>query len=249
MINQVVLSHRVHVLGRKEDLPTVNLAGSVAIVLDILFATTTMTAALAAGATMVIPTMDEATARAESARHPHGSFVLAGELYSRVFDGFAPTTPQALLAHGIRERKLIQATTNGTVAVKQAAGADHLYAASMLNSAAIVKHVLARHPDHRIVIVCSGSMGNFNIEDFYGAGYLVELFAEALGRGADLSDGALAARALYRSGEPVETLSNCRVGRMMLERGHADEVAYAARRSTLDVIPKLEGGVIVAWGG
>lgn len=241
----VVLDHKLHVLGRKEDLYTVDLSGKVVIVLDILFATTTMTAALADGAALVIPTMDEASARDEGTRHAPGSHVLCGELYSEVFDGFAPTTPLALLRHGVRDKKLIHATTNGTVAVKEAAGAEHLYVGSLLNGKALAELVLSRHRGSPIVIVCSGSMGNFNLEDFYGAGYLVELLAPAFPVDADLSDGARAARALYRSGQPFDTLINCRVGRMMDSRGLREEVAYATRLSSLDLVPVVRDGVIV----
>jgi 2-phosphosulfolactate phosphatase len=242
----VILNHKLHVLGRKEDLDTVKLPGKVIIVLDILFATTTMTAALAHGATMVIPTMDEATARAEGARHAPDSHVLSGELYSETFDGFAPPTPVALLEHGVRDKKLILATTNGTVAVKESAAAEHLYVASLLNGAAVVDHTLKAHPTSTVIIVCSGSMGNFNLEDFYGAGYLVELFAKSLGESADLSDGARAARAIYRSGNPFDTLINCRVGRNMDGRGLRHEVEYATQLSSLQIVPVLRNGVVVA---
>ncbi len=242
----VVLSHRLHVLSRKEELATVELAGKVVIVLDILFATTTMTTALAHGATMVIPTMDETSARTESTRHAAGSYVLAGELYANVFEGFAAPTPLALLDYGIRDKKLILATTNGTVAVKESAAADHLYIASLLNSAAVVSHILARHPTSAIVIVCSGSMGNFNLEDYYGAGYLVDLFVKSLGQDLDVSDAARASRAVFVSGKPVDMLSSCRVGRIMTGRGHAREIDYATQLSSQQVVPRFQDGVIVA---
>jgi 2-phosphosulfolactate phosphatase len=89
-------------------------------------------------------------------------------------------------------------------------------------------------------------MGNFNLEDFYGAGYLVDLLAERLGESADFSDAARVARAFYRSGDPFPTLLNCRVGRMMIDRGLEHEVEYASQRSALDVVPRFDGGRLVA---
>jgi 2-phosphosulfolactate phosphatase len=89
-------------------------------------------------------------------------------------------------------------------------------------------------------------VGHFNLEDFYGAGYLVQLLAERLGEQADFSDAARVARKLYRSGDPLPTLTDCRVGQMMMERGLAHEIAYAAQLSVLDVVPRLEGGRLVA---
>ncbi len=241
----MIVSHKIHVLGRKEDLDSVRLPGKVVIVLDVLFATSTVVAALAHGAPSVIPALDEAAARAEGARHAPGTYVLAGELYADTLPGFAPPTPLALVAHGVAGKHVIYSTTNGTVALQGAAAADHVYAAALLNGRAVVEHVLARHPDHTILIVCSGSLGNFNLEDFYGAGYLVELLAERLGREADFSDAARVARVLFRSGDPVPTLTDCRVGRMMAERGLAHEIAQAARLSTLAVVPRLEAGRLV----
>jgi 2-phosphosulfolactate phosphatase len=236
------LAHKVHVLGRKEELDTVRLPGKVAIVLDVLFATSTIVTAIANGAAVVIPTLDEAAARAEATRHPEGSYVLSGELLAETLPGFAPTTPLALLEHGIARKTVIYSTTNGTVALNGAAGARHVYAAALLNARAVIDHVLARHPSRTILIVCSGSLGNLNLEDYYGAGYLVELLAERLGEGADFSDAARVARAFYRSGEPYPTLLDCRVGRMMSARGLDREIEYAAQRSALDVVPRLEDG-------
>jgi 2-phosphosulfolactate phosphatase len=239
------LTHKVHVLGRREDLDTVRLPGKIAIVLDVLFATSTIATALAHGALRVLPRVDEAAARAEGACHPEGSCVLAGELLAETLPGFAAPTPLALVAHGVAGRSVVYSTTNGTVALGDASGAEHVYAAALLNGVATVEHVLAAHPDRTLLIVCSGSMGNFNLEDFYGAGYLVELLAQRLGESVDFSDAARAARALFRSGASAALLADCRVGRMMIARGLAHEVEYAARLSALDVVAKLDGSEVV----
>ena len=47
MSAKIELNHRIHVLTRKEELDGVRVPGKVVVVLDILFATTTMVAALA----------------------------------------------------------------------------------------------------------------------------------------------------------------------------------------------------------
>src|SRR5262252_4269697 len=177
----MILSHKIHVLGKKEELDTVRLPGKVVIVLDVLFATSTMVAALAEGASAVVPTLDGAAARAAAEREPAGSFVLAGELNTVTLEGFAPPTPLALIRHGVAGRKLIYSTTNGTVAFHACADADDVYAGALLNGEAVVERVLSAHPGRTVLIVCSGSANNFNLEDFYGAGYLIDLLAQRLG--------------------------------------------------------------------
>jgi len=242
----MILHHKVHVLGRKEEIDTVRLPGKIVIVLDVLFATSTIATALASGARAVTPALDEAAARAEGARHAPESVVLAGELYAETLPGFAPPMPQALVAYGSTDKHVIYSTTNGTVALKSMTGAERVYAAALLNGRAVVEHVLSAHPDNTILIVCAGTMGNFNFEDFYGAGYLVDLVAQQLGEQADYSDAARAARRLFRAVEPLPGLLDCRVGRMMTERGFRHEVEYAAQLSVLPVVPEYDGTRIFA---
>lgn len=242
MSAQIHLDHKVHVLTKKEELDTVRVPGKVVVVLDILFATTTMVTALAHGATEVLPVLDEAAARAQAGSLAQGSFVLAGELYAQTLPGFAHPAPLALLKHGVQGKTLVYSTTNGTVAMTQCAGAANVYCGALLNAGAIVEQVLARHRGETVLIVCSGSGNNFNLEDFYGAGCFVERFATALGASADLSDAAKAARSLYRALRVPEALLDCRVGRMMAERGLAAEVEFACREDAFAVVPVLREG-------
>jgi 2-phosphosulfolactate phosphatase len=228
---------RLHVLYRKEDLDGMRLAGKVVVVLDVLFATTTIVTALARGAADVIPTLDEWRARAVAAELPEGSFVAAGELNAITLDGFAPPTPLALSEQGLAGRTLVYSTTNGTVALENARGAAHVYAAALVNADAVVERVVRAHPDETVLLVCSGSAGAVNLEDLVGAGCLVDRFAAHWRGETELTDAALAARAVYRSGTPFDVLMRARVGRMMRDQQLVHEVEFAARESTFDVVP------------
>src|SRR5687767_11850712 len=142
---RIDLHHKVHVLTKKEELDSVRVPGKVVVVLDILFATTTMVTALAHGAKEVIPVLDEAAARLEANRFSDPSFVLAGELYAEVLPGFAHPAPLALLEHGIKDKTVIYSTTNGTVAMTQPARAARVYCGALLNARALVEHVVRQH--------------------------------------------------------------------------------------------------------
>jgi 2-phosphosulfolactate phosphatase len=96
-----------------------------------------------------------------------------------------------------------------------------------------------------VLLVCSGSADNFNLEDFYGAGYLVSLFAR-YGTPRELSDAALAAQMLHDGADAFECLASSRVGRMMLSRGLEREVRFAARKSCFEVVPELRDGCVRA---
>jgi len=236
---KIDLSHKVHVLTKKEELDSVRVPGKVVVVLDILFATTTMVTALAHGAKEVVPVLDEAEALARAKEFEKNSYVLSGELFAETLAGFAHPAPLSLLEHGVEGKTLIYSTTNGTVAMMQPARAARVYCGALLNARALAEHILAQHPRETVLIVCSGSGNNFNFEDFYGAGYFVECFREHVG---DLSDAAKAALALYRHAKAPEALLDCRVGRMMVARGLAREVEFACRRDIFPVVPALEQG-------
>ena len=66
----VELHHKIHVLTKKEELDSVRVAGKVVVVLDILFATTTMVAALANGASEVCRCWTRQAARARCEDFP-----------------------------------------------------------------------------------------------------------------------------------------------------------------------------------
>jgi 2-phosphosulfolactate phosphatase len=239
---KIEFNHRIHVLTRKEELDGVRVAGKVVVVLDILFATTTMVAALAHGATEVIPVADEKSARDAGAQRADGSYVLSGELNAETLPGFAHPAPVALLQHGVKDKALIYSTTNGTVSMTLAAGAKRVYCGSLLNAAAVAAHIAAEHARDTVLILCSGSAGNFNLEDFYGAGCLVERFAGVPGAGADFSDAARTALAFFRHAQAPQVLLECRVGRMMAARGLAHEVEFACRFDAFPIVPVLKDG-------
>jgi 2-phosphosulfolactate phosphatase len=228
----------LHVLLKKEDLDPTHLAGRVVIVLDILFATSTMVHALSEGVDAIWPALNTDDANVVAAGV--GACIKSGEYLAEHLPGFAPAMPLLLGREPLRGKALVYCTTNGTIALRAATGAAFTYVGALLNGAALVSHVVRNHPDSQVLIVCSGSVGNFNLEDFYGAGHFVEHF-QRLGN-YELNDAARGAK-LLRAGYDARTvLMGSRVGLMMQAKGLADEVEYCTRLDVLDVIGRLEGG-------
>ncbi len=233
---------KLHVLTRKEELDQNRLAGKVVVVVDVLFATSTIVTALQHGATEVIPVLNEDAARAEALHHAKGHCLLAGEKNMETIADFASFAPLALIEHDLTGKRLIYSTTNGTVALRQAEAAPHVYAAALLNGEAVARHIRAEHSAQTLLIVCAGSIGVFNLEDFYAAGFLVDRLSVGGAAQWALSDSALAAHALYERFQPEECLLRSRVGRIMEERGRVDEVRFAARVNEFAIVPSLIHG-------
>jgi 2-phosphosulfolactate phosphatase len=111
---------QIHVVTHKEELRPHELDGKIAVVLDVLFATTTIVQALHAGAVAVLPTLNPDRALAAAAALPKNSTLLAGELNSERLPGFAHFAPLALAEESLAGKIVVYSTTNGTVSSRPA---------------------------------------------------------------------------------------------------------------------------------
>lgn len=231
----------LHVLLRREDIDPARLDGRVVVVIDVLFATSTIVHVLAAGAAAVYPARDDEDARRAAGERPDA--VLAGEYLAITQPGQAPATPQALASRLPIGGEVIYTTTNGTRAIAACAGADAVYAGALTNAAALAAHIVAAHPGVPVLLVCAGSLGRFNLEDFLGAGRLVRAL-RANGAYA-ATDSALAAELAFAGSQPADALAASRVGRLLARNGLADEIAFAADCDSCAVVPVLRDGMLV----
>jgi 2-phosphosulfolactate phosphatase len=231
---------KVHVLTHKAEILSEKLEDKVVVVLDILFATSSIVAAMSQGCTSVIPTPNSEQALEKAKNPEYSKFVLSGELNADTLPGFAHPTPISLINSDIKGNGLIYCTTNGTVALHDSQNAASVYAGSLLNGKAVVEKINRDHQGSTILIVCSGSQDRFNLEDFYGAGQLVSYLSAQSGfKDAQYSDSSIAAKHIYETGNGLDLLKKSRVGQMMINRDLEHEIAFAAQENITTVIPKL----------
>ena len=166
--------------------------------------------------------------------------VLVGEYQGKTIDGFLSPNPLEL-KNKLKDKTVILSTTNGTVAIKKSAKAKTVYAASILNGLAVVRHLLEHHQqEETIVLVCAGSSGEFNMEDFYGAGYFIDCLIENSPTELELTDSAFAAHRFF-DGSRVngEILRQSRIGTKLAEYGYDQEVQFVSQQSILTNVPIL----------
>jgi 2-phosphosulfolactate phosphatase len=231
---------KIHVLLTHQELDAARLGGKVVVVLDVLFATTTVVHALAAGATGIRPvrTREDAVHRANQLAP--GLRVLAGEHLGQSIPEFAPATPLALTATGINDCEIVYCTSNGTQALMAVSGAVAVYVGALLNGHALARHLIAQHPHSTLLIVCAGSLGRFNLEDFHAAGHLIEHLVD--GAEYALTDSAIAALHAFRGCDTATALRESRVGRILLQHHLDDELDLATRKDSLAVVPVMRDG-------
>ena len=239
---------KIHVLFKKEEIDAAQMKDDkIAIVFDILLATSTITACLEAGARQVIPVLDVAEAKVVAERFNSIDICLAGEDRGLSIPGFMDPTP-LYLKEKVSDKTVVLLTTNGTIAIRKSADAHHVYISSLLNVPAVVEQVRKVHKNETIVLVCSGSQNQFCFEDFYGAGYFVSEMAKQYGEiELDMSDHALAAMVLYESAATgtTELMKQTRVGKMLTTYDYQEDLAYISQQGISTVIPKLINGTII----
>jgi 2-phosphosulfolactate phosphatase len=201
-------------------------AASLAIVVDVLRATSTIAQALAAGYERVLcaAEVDEAMRLRQTVA---GSLV-GGEREAKRIAGFdVGASPREFLER--RAATLILSTTNGTRAILSAAAqADEVVLGSLLNLGAVTHYAAERGGD--VAVVCAGFKSAFALDDAYCAGRIVALLA------GDRSDAALAAELVAGSfPTALEGLNARTYGPPGLE----EDIAFCARESVLDVVPRL----------
>ncbi|WP_199794690.1 2-phosphosulfolactate phosphatase [Lentibacillus sp. Marseille-P4043] len=233
---------KIHLLLKKEEVDTVQMdENKIAVVFDVLLATSTITACLDYGARQVIPVMDEAEALKEAKNFSQEDISLVGEYDGKTIDGFLDPAPLALKEH-VAAKTVVLSTTNGTVAIRKAASAKEVYIASLLNGRAVSKQIADMYDNETIIVVCSGSKNQFCLEDFYGAGYFIDQLVNAYGGQIDLTDSALTAKLFYENVSDQAVLRDSRVGKMLENYGFEDDIAYVNQRGILSVIPRLVDG-------
>jgi 2-phosphosulfolactate phosphatase len=213
---------RVHVAFTPDEAASAPLG----IVVDVLRATSTIAQALASGFRCVLCCAEIEEARALRAEIPDS--LVGGERQAVQIPGFdVGASPREFVQ--ARAGTLILSTTNGTRAILETAQrCERVLLASLLNLDAVA--AAAREED--AVIVCAGFQGAFALDDAYCAGRLVQLLE------ADRSDAAIAAELVARAfPTALEGLHARTYGPPGLE----EDIAFCARESVLDVVPRFVG--------
>lgn len=240
---------KLHVLLTKEEVPNYKVSkGTIVVIFDVLLATTTIATVLYHGASEVIPVMNAEEGLLIANSLEDSTTVLTGESGGRTIAGFVDPLP-TLLMDCVANKTIVLSTTNGTVAIQSVSNAKTIYAASLVNAEAVAEKISTNHVDTEILIVCAGSMGQFAMEDFYGAGCLIDKLIHKCGAW-DLTDSANTSLLLFRGnktdGEKV--LKASATGKMMMEMDLDRDVEFASEQSIIPIVPQLENGKMIVKG-
>ncbi len=222
----------------------------IAVVIDVLRATTTIVAAIENGAAGVVPVRETDEAIAVMRRIGRERVLLCGERGAETIAGFdLGNSPAAYARDVVAGKTLAFTTTNGTRALVDAArGAPAVLCGALVNRDAVARALLAAGDD--ALLVCAGDDGALSFDDLLAAGAIV---AAVHARDATVrrSDAARAAMALYESNASRITtaVASGTHARRLRELGFADDVVACARVDVSTCVPVYRDGLIAGASG
>lgn len=146
-----------------------SIEGKTAIVIDVFRASTLICAMFSNGVKAVYPVSDLDKAQEMKSK----GFLLAAErkglkLPFADFDN----SPFSFQTDQVKDKNIVYSTLNGTNTINQVRNAKHILIASFLNRKAVLEKLIELNND--LVIVCSGWLGKFCLEDTLLAGNLAK---------------------------------------------------------------------------
>jgi 2-phosphosulfolactate phosphatase len=232
----------VELVYRHEDFARKLAHGRTVVVIDVLRATTSITAMLMNGAESIIPVMTPE--EAFDLREQEG-YLLAGERNGLRIDGFDfGNSPLELTQERIAERAIVLCTSNGTQALVKASEANRVVTASFLNASAVARNVAGAGDD--VVVLCAGTIGEYSLEDTVCGGMVIS------GLDGTLSGDAAKAVDEFRKyeGRLPECLRDSFHGQDLMRLGFEADLEYAAQTDATTIVPVLdESGRVVPQAG
>ena len=233
------MSASIDVVFTPDLLPFCDLTGKTVVVTDILRATTTITFAVANGATAITPVLTPEDAFRLAANQPNT--LIGGERGGMKVDGFdLGNSPREYTESVVSGRQIVLTTTNGTRTLQACRAAERILVGSFFNLSAIVDQLA--QVEGELVIACSGREGGFCTEDTAFAGACVAALAET-----QLTDAAETAKILYQThhDDLFGMLRNCYHGRSLAGIGLGEDLEFCAQVDIVDVLPHLVDGKII----
>ncbi len=212
------------------------------VVIDIFRASTTIYAALAAGAAEIhfAGSQDEA-ARLKASLGDRA--VLAGERGGHRIDGYdLGNSPLAITPEAVSGRPVIMNSTNGTKLLRRFAEFDHVVVGSVVAASAVARHL--RYYDADPIFAAAATEGRFSAEDTLAAGLIISRLDRPQ---EEMDDAAAAAVRLVTlsDGDWVTWSAQSRHGRYLQSIGFGEDLPYCLEPDRFDFVGIKNNGRIV----
>ncbi|NOR88542.1 MAG: 2-phosphosulfolactate phosphatase family protein [Bacteroidales bacterium] len=232
---------KIDVYLRHQDVNSQDLENCNVVVIDVLRATSVIATALYNGA-LSVQTVAEVH-QAFAIQKQNADVLLAGERNTVKVAGFHfGNSPLEMIPVAVKGRKLVMSTSNGSKAVAVAELAKSLRTVAFVNMNAVVSDLLELNED--FVIICSGTNGNFSLDDGLAAGMLINRIQAK--KEVEINDSGLAMSLIIKDESMLTTnLKDCYHLKLLQKRNFQEDIDYCLSTDIIDVVPKFMNGKFV----
>ena len=238
---------RIQVVPTAQQAQDIDCNGKIAIVIDVLRATSVITTALDNGAQEVIPVRTVEEAQNLYATSDASKTLRGGERNALKIEGFdLSNSPLEYKKKVVEGKTIIITTTNGTNAINNVKGADEVVLACFRNVTAVADHLvgLSHRGSRDVVVVCAGTEGRFSLDDGLCAGMLIELLKQKTE--VETDDLGLLVTQYYQQNKTnlFGALSGCFHLKRLFTLGFYDDIRFCLETNCVMTVPVVQEGKI-----
>ena len=251
----------IRVLNTAQQAQDIDFSGKIAVVIDVLRATSVITTALENGAREVIPVKTIEEANSLFATSDANKTLRGGERNALKIDGFdLSNSPLEYKKKTVEGKRVIVTTTNGTNAINNVKGANEVVLACFRNAEAVAEFILRlswydsptgsvvglpQCGSRNIIIVCAGTEGRFSLDDGLCAGMLIELLKQKAEVETDDLGLLLSRYYIENKSNLFGVLSGCFHLKRLFALGFYDDIRFCLETNCVKAVPVFKTGKVV----
>ena len=221
----------------------------IAVVIDVLRATTTIAWALKNGADSIEVFADLDLLREKAMKWDPDKRVMLAERGGKKIDGFdLGNSPLTVTKEIVEGKRLFMSTTNGTKALQKVENSEFLFPMALTNRKAVADRIISLNRSN-ILVLGSGWEGNYSLEDSLAAGALADYLMKFQDLDINIVNDELnAALALWNfwKDDVLKCLKTATHGKRLSSIGnYEDDFKCCSQIDCLDIVPtQIERGII-----
>lgn len=231
---------KINLIPSVKHIEETRIDGKIAVVIDVLRATSVITTALNNGAVSVTPVIEIE----DALKLRDGGTLLGGERKGLKIDSFdLANSPLEYTRERVAGKRIVLTTTNGTIAINKSMGAEKILIGSMLNGESTARKIIDNNRD--TVIVCSGTAGMFSLDDFICAGKIIYEVKSKVD--ADMDDFAATAYMAYRDNINTidEYIKMAGHYKYLVSIGLKKDIEYCFKEDVINIVPEFKNNSII----
>ena len=217
----------------------------IAVVIDVLRASTTIITAFANGCDRVIPMAEVKQAFKTAKKLINKGVLLGGERNEKIIPGFhLSNSPLEYTSAKVKNKTIVFTSTNGAQLFDFSQAAAQTVVCGFVNITSVCDYLL--RANQNIAILCAGKNEQFGLEDVVCGGMLIKKILQKLNSPSPLNDGAVAAQILYQqfAGGILKMLHLSSHGKRLLQIGQDDDLKMCSAINSIDLVPIYKDGDI-----